>query len=76
MPRPKKDGRYQKRSDAYWINSSLLYRASEVFYNEVLKIRKKKACEDILEYKDYSWRGKHTKIFKLKEGCKIKVSAG
>ena len=37
MPRPKKDGRYQKRSDAYWINSSLLYRASEVFYNEVVE---------------------------------------
>ena len=35
-----------------------------------------KACEDILEYKGHSWRGKHTKIFKLKEGCKIKVSAG
>ena len=35
-----------------------------------------KSCEDILEYKGHSWRGKHTKIFKLKEGCKIKVSAG
>ena len=34
-----------------------------------------KACEDILEYKGHSWRGKHKKIFKLKEGCKIKVSA-
>lgn len=34
-----------------------------------------KSCEDILEYKGHSWRGKHTKIFKLKEGCKIKVSA-
>ena len=99
MPRPKKDGRYQKRSDAYWINSSLLYRASEVFYNEVVEDPEEerlldkefhylekgykfmpytfyKSCEDILEYKDYSWRGKHTKIFKLKEGCKIKVSAG
>ena len=34
-----------------------------------------KACEDILEDKGRSWKGRHTKIFKLKEGCKIKVSA-
>lgn len=35
-----------------------------------------KACEDILEDRGYSWKGRHAKIFKLKEGCKIKVSAG
>ena len=34
-----------------------------------------KACEDILEDKGQSCKGRHTKIFKLKEGCKIKVSA-
>lgn len=28
-----------------------------------------KACEDILEYKGHSLKGKHTKIFKLKEVC-------
>ena len=32
-----------------------------------------KACEGILEYKGLSLKGK---VFKLKDGCKIKVSAG
>lgn len=32
-----------------------------------------KACESILEYKGLSLKGK---VFKLKDGCKIKVSAG
>ena len=35
-----------------------------------------KACEDIIEFKELSLKGKHNKIFKLKDGCKIKVSAG
>lgn len=35
-----------------------------------------KACEDIIEFKGYSLKGKHNKIFKLKDGCKIKISAG
>lgn len=35
-----------------------------------------KACEDIIEYKGYSLKGKHLQIFKLKDGCKIKISAG
>ena len=32
-----------------------------------------KACESILEYKGLSLKGK---VFKLKDGCKIKVNAG
>ena len=35
-----------------------------------------KACEDVVEYKGHSLKGKHKNIFKLKDGCKIKVSAG
>ena len=35
-----------------------------------------KACEDIIEYKGHSLKGKHLQIFKLKDGCKIKVSGG
>ena len=35
-----------------------------------------KACENIIEYKGISLKGKHTKVFKLKDNCKIKVSAG
>lgn len=34
-----------------------------------------KACENIIEDKGYSFEGKHINIFKLKDGCKIKVSA-
>ena len=32
-------------------------------------------CENIIEDKGYSFEGKHINIFKLKDGCKIKVSA-
>ena len=35
-----------------------------------------KACEDIIEYKGHSLKGRHLRIFKLKDGCKIKVSGG
>lgn len=34
-----------------------------------------KACEDIIEYKGYSFKGKHLRIYHLKSNCKIKVSA-
>ena len=32
---------------------------------KLLKIRKKKACEDILEYKGHSWRGETYKNFQV-----------
>ena len=35
-----------------------------------------KACEDIVEYTGLSFEGRHTRIYKLKDGCKIKVTAG
>ena len=35
-----------------------------------------KACEDIVEYTGLSFEGKHTGMYKLKDGCKIKVTAG
>lgn len=35
-----------------------------------------KSCEDIIEFKGYSFRGKHSKVYKLKDGCKIQISAG
>lgn len=35
-----------------------------------------KACEDIIEFKGYSFETKHSKIYKLKDGCKIRISAG
>lgn len=35
-----------------------------------------KACENIIEYKGIQIRGKHNRIYQLKEGCKITVSAG
>lgn len=35
-----------------------------------------KACEDIVEYIGLSFEGKHTRMYKLKDGCKIKVTAG
>lgn len=35
-----------------------------------------KACEDIVEYVGLSFDGRHTRIYKLKDGCKIKVTAG
>ena len=34
-----------------------------------------KACEDIVEYTGLSFEGKHTRMYKLKDGCKIKVTA-
>lgn len=34
-----------------------------------------KACEDIVEYTGLSFEGRHTRIYKLKDGCKIKVEA-
>ena len=34
-----------------------------------------KEGENIIEDKGYSFEGKHINIFKLKDGCKIKVSA-
>lgn len=34
-----------------------------------------KACENIIEDKGYSFKGKHTRIFKLKDNCKIKIHA-
>lgn len=35
-----------------------------------------KACEDIVEYTGISVEGRHTRMYKLKDGCKIKVTAG
>lgn len=35
-----------------------------------------KACEDIIEFTGYSFKTKHNKIYKLKDGCKIQISAG
>lgn len=34
-----------------------------------------KACENIVEYVGLSFDGRHTRIYKLKDGCKIKVTA-
>lgn len=34
-----------------------------------------KTCEDIAEYTGLSFEGKHTRMYKLKDGCKIKVTA-
>lgn len=34
-----------------------------------------KACENIVEYTGLSFEGKHTRMYKLKDGCKIKVTA-
>ncbi len=34
-----------------------------------------KACEDIVEYTGLSFEGRHTRMYKLKDGCKIKVEA-
>ena len=34
-----------------------------------------KACEDIIEYKGLSFDGKHREIFKLRDECKINVTA-
>lgn len=35
-----------------------------------------RACEDIVEYTGISIEGRHTRMYKLKDGCKIKVTAG
>ena len=35
-----------------------------------------KACEDILEYTGIDLKGNRTYTYKLKDGCKIKVTAG
>lgn len=35
-----------------------------------------RACEDIIKYAGLSFEGRHQRVYKLKEGCKIKVSAG
>lgn len=35
-----------------------------------------KACENIVEYTGLSFEGRHTRMYKLKDGCKIKVTAG
>lgn len=35
-----------------------------------------KACEPLLEFKGYAFKGNHTHVYKLKDGCKISVSAG
>lgn len=34
------------------------------------------ACEDIIEFKGYNFEGRHNRVYKLKEGCKIQISAG
>ena len=35
-----------------------------------------KACENVIEYTGLSFEGKHMRTYKLKDGCKIKVTAG
>lgn len=35
-----------------------------------------KACEDIIEFKGWHRKGRHSRIYKLKDGCKIQISAG
>ena len=35
-----------------------------------------KACENIIEYKGVCFKGKHIRVYQLKEGCTITVSAG
>lgn len=35
-----------------------------------------KACEDVIEFKGYSFKSKHDRVYRLKDGCKIRVSAG
>lgn len=35
-----------------------------------------KACEDMLEYTGIDLKGNRTYTYKLKDGCKIKVTAG
>ena len=57
------DGRGKRREKS---SSTRVFLIWGIFTMKLLKIRKKKACEDILEYKGHSWRGETYKNFQVK----------
>lgn len=52
----------------------------EIYYTEngymFLPYTFYQACKDIIEYKGIQIKGKHTRIYQLKENCRISVRAG